>query len=74
MILEQLPEVRKLPASVKRQLAEELLRDADGLDEIEVDVAVMEVLEARLAEYARNPAAVTPWRELSHRVFGGDEH
>jgi putative addiction module component (TIGR02574 family) len=69
MILEQLPEVQKLPDAVKRQLAEELWQAAGEGDAIEVDPAVIALLEARLADYAANPNAVSSWHEVEARVF-----
>lgn len=69
MILELLPEVQRLPASQKRQLAEELLAEADGSDEIEIDPAVLEMLDSRLAAFEEDPAAISNWDEVKARVF-----
>ena len=69
MILELLPDVQRLPASQKRQLAEELLTEADGTDEVEVDPAIVELLEARLIAYERDPSAVSSWDDVKARVF-----
>ncbi len=69
MILEQLPEVQRLPDAQKRQLAEELLRVTDDSNQIEVDPAVLARLESRLAEHAANPGAVSSWMEVEARVF-----
>ncbi len=69
MILELLPEVQRLPASEKRQLAEELLLVADGTDEVEVDPVIMALLDSRLAAYDADPSAVSTWEEVKARVF-----
>ena len=69
MILEQLPEVQRLPDAQKRQLAEELLRATDDSSQAEVDPAVLALLESRLAEHAANPGAVSSWKEVEARVF-----
>ena len=69
MILEQLPEVQRLPDAQKRQLAEELLRATDDSNQVEVDPAALALLESRLAEHAANPGAVSSWKEVEARVF-----
>ena len=69
MILEQLPEVQRLPAAQKRQLAEELWQATDDSNEVEVDPAILALLESRLAEAAANPGAVSSWKEVKARVF-----
>lgn len=69
MILEQLPEVQRLPADQKRQLAEELWLETDASNECEVDPAILALLDARLAEHAANPDAVSTWEEVQARVF-----
>ena len=55
MILETLPQVQKLPARQKRQLAEELLRTTDGTDDARVAPALVKLLNRRLAEYDAQP-------------------
>ena len=69
MILEQLPEVQRLPAAEKRQLAEELWQAADDSGEVEIDPVILELLESRLAEHAQNPDSVSSWNEVEARVF-----
>lgn len=69
MILERLPEVQKLPDPEKRQLAEELWQAAEEGDAIEVDPAIIALLDKRLAEYAASPSAVSAWKEVEARVF-----
>jgi putative addiction module component (TIGR02574 family) len=69
MILELLPDVQLLPASQKRQLAEELLLEADGIDEVEIDPAILALLESRLVAHEADPAAVSTWDEVKARVF-----
>ena len=69
MILEQLPEVQRLPDAQKRQLAEELLRMTDDSSQAEVDPAVLALLESRFAERAANPGAVSSSKEVEARVF-----
>lgn len=70
MILELLPEVQRLPAAQKRQLAEELWQATDGGEELGVDPAILELLDARLAEHAANPNAVSSWKDVETRIFG----
>lgn len=69
MILEQLPEVQRLPDVEKRQLAEELWQAVGEGDAVEVDPAILALLDARLADYAANPDAVSTWKEVEARVF-----
>lgn len=69
MILEKLPELQRLPADQKRLLAEELWQSADGVEEIEVDPAVLELLESRLAAQAAGTMTTSSWEEVRQRVF-----
>jgi putative addiction module component (TIGR02574 family) len=69
MILELLPDVQRLAPSQKRQLAEELLLEADCWDEVEVDAAIRALLDSRLADYEADPSAVSTWDEVKSRVF-----
>jgi putative addiction module component (TIGR02574 family) len=71
MILEQLPEVLKLPPDQKRQLAEELWLSAEDSNETTVDSAILELLDQRLAENAANPGSISSWQEVRQRVFRG---
>jgi putative addiction module component (TIGR02574 family) len=70
MILEQLPEVQRLPADQKRQLAEELWMATDASNEITVDPAILALLEERLAKHEARPADLSSWSEVQARVFG----
>ncbi len=69
MILEQLPEVQRLPDAQKRQLAEELFQVTDDSNQAEVDPAVLALLESRLAEHAANSESVSSWEDVEARVF-----
>jgi len=69
MILEQPPEVQRLPAAEKRQLAEELWRAADESEEVVVDSSIIELLDLRLADHDANPNAVSSWKEVEARVL-----
>lgn len=44
---------------------------ADDAEEVEVEVhpAILELLDQRLAEYERNPQAVSTWEEVQERAF-----
>lgn len=70
VILERLPEVQKLPAAQKRQLAEELWQSTEDVNEAEVDPAVLALLEARLADHEASPETAASWSEVKARVFG----
>jgi putative addiction module component (TIGR02574 family) len=70
MILEHIPEARKLSSYDKRQLAEELLVAADEEEgEVVVDPAILDLVDQRMADYAANPDAVSSWEEVRARVF-----
>ena len=71
MILEHLPEVQRLPAAEKRLLAEELWQQAgDESNEVDLDPAVVALLEARIEEHAASGAVVSSWEQVEARVFG----
>ncbi len=74
MILEQLPEVQKLPADQKRQLAEELWLSADDANETTVDPVILELLDQRLAQYEADPLAASSWQQVRERVFRSHAH
>ena len=71
MILEQLPEVQRLPAAQKRQLAEELWQLAgDENNEIDVDPAIRALLNSRIEQHDMGGEGVSSWEEVEARVFG----
>jgi len=70
MILEQLPELKGMSSSEKRMLAQELVQAADSEDGRELDLAIIELLDQRLADYDANPEAVSSWADVQRRVFG----
>ena len=59
MILEQLPEIQKLPSDQKRQLAEELWLSADDPNETTVDPTILALLDQRLAEHEADKQSVS---------------
>ena len=71
MILDQLPELLRLPASQKRQLAEELWQQAgDESNEVDLDPAIVALLESRIEEHAAGGAVGSSWELVEARVFG----
>lgn len=71
MILEQLPELQKLPSDQKRQLAEELWLSADDQYETTVDQSILALLDQRLAEHDADPESASSWQQVRERVFRG---
>jgi putative addiction module component (TIGR02574 family) len=71
MILETLPEVRRLTASEKLILVGELWNDlAAHPTEIPVSREHIAELDRRMEEYRRDPSKVTTWEEVQRRLLG----
>ena len=71
MILEQHPELRKLPPSEKLALVSELWDDlAAHPENVPVSPEQIAELDRRMEEYHRNPEAVTTWEAVRRTIRG----
>ena len=69
MILETLPVVQMLSDEQKRQLAEELWDEVLPRGPLTADDgALLQLLEARYAEYQAQPESAAPWKEVRRRL------
>ena len=69
MILEQLPDVRRLSNEDKLLLAAELIKDASPMPDEPVDPVLEDLLRGRLEDYLANPEAVSSWEDVKARVL-----
>lgn len=69
MVMETIPQLRKLSAAKKRRLIEELIDDAYG--EPVKEPKVKRALQQRLAHARRNPGTVKTWAEVKAGLRGG---
>ena len=75
MILETLPVVQQLSSRDKRLLAEELWNAADAEDSEVIDeVAILQLLDRRLADHQASPQALAAWEEVKSRIMAGREN
>ncbi len=70
MIVEQLPEVQKLPLEMKLALAAELFEEATESLVEEPDPELVDLLHRRYEEYRSNPSDASPWSEVKARILG----
>jgi putative addiction module component (TIGR02574 family) len=71
MILERIPDLRKLSAAEKLLLATELWDDlAAHPTEVPVSREQIAELDRRMEEYRRNPEQVTSWDVVQKRILG----
>jgi putative addiction module component (TIGR02574 family) len=68
MILEKVPEVKRLSVDEKWRLIDELWQELVPRAEHEPRAEIVELLEARMAEYRQNPALASPWSEVKSRL------
>lgn len=73
MIAEEFPEIQSLPAEKQLALAAELFELATDSSPEEPDPDIVELLNARLGEYRRNPDAASPWSEVRERILGSSD-
>jgi putative addiction module component (TIGR02574 family) len=72
MILESIPEVKRLTAAEKLLLVSELWDDlAAHPTEVPVSREQIAELDHRMEEYRRDPSQVTSWESIQRRVLGG---
>lgn len=72
MILEMIPEVKKLSPSEKLLLVTELWDDlAAHPTEVPVSREQIAELDRRMEEYRRDPKQVTSWEAIQQRILGG---
>jgi len=69
MIVEQLPEVQKLPLEMKLALAAELFEERTQSLVEEPDPELVDLLHRRYEEYRSNPGSVSPWTEVKARIL-----
>jgi putative addiction module component (TIGR02574 family) len=71
MILESIPELKRLTSSEKLLLVSELWNDlAEHPTEVPVSREQMAELDRRMAEYRRDPNNVTTWEAIQKRILG----
>ena len=71
MILDSIPELKRLTPSEKLLLVSELWNDlAAHPTEVPVSREVIAELDRRMAEYRRDPSKVTTWEEIQQRILG----
>jgi hypothetical protein len=68
MIAEQFPGLLTLPDEAKLQLAGELFADVVGGDDLE-DPELVNLIEARLAEYRAHPERISTWEDVKARLL-----
>ena len=68
MILESLPEVQRLSAEEKRQLADELLDEIEGGNHERLKPEIVALLNKRLEEYRQDPSSARPWTEVRESI------
>lgn len=73
MILEQHPELKRLPSSQKLALVSELWDDlAAHPADVPVTNEQLAELDRRMDEYRSDPTRVTSWDAIKARVLGGE--
>jgi putative addiction module component (TIGR02574 family) len=71
MILESIPELKRLTPSEKLLLVSELWNDlAAHPTEVPVSREQIAELDRRMAEYRRDPNKVTTWEAIQKRILG----
>jgi putative addiction module component (TIGR02574 family) len=71
MILESIPEVRRLTPAEKLQLVSELWDDlASQPANVPVSAEIIAELDRRMAEYHRDPSRVTSWEAIQRKLLG----
>ena len=71
MILDSIPELKRLTPSEKLLLVSELWNDlAAHPTEVPVSREVIAELDRRMAEYRRDPSKVTTWEAIQQRILG----
>ncbi len=71
MILENIPDLKRLTPSEKLLLGSELWNDlAAHPTEVPVSREQIAELDRRMAEYRRDPSQVTTWEAIQKRILG----
>lgn len=71
MILENIPDLKRLTPSEKLLLVSELWNDlAAHPTEVPVSREQIAELDRRMAEYRRDPSQVTTWEAIQKRILG----
>ena len=71
MILESIPELKRLTASEKLMLVSELWNDlAAHPTEVPISREQIAELERRMEEYRKDPSKVTTWEAIQKRILG----
>lgn len=70
MIIERFPEVQKLSASEKLLFVSELWNDLEAHPvELPVSNEIIEELDRRMAEFAKDPGSYTTWEALKRKLL-----
>ena len=71
MILESIPELKRLTASEKLVLVSELWNDlAAHPTEVPISREQIAELDRRMEEYRKDPSKVTTWEAIQKRILG----
>jgi putative addiction module component (TIGR02574 family) len=71
MILEKLPEVRRLTASEKLMLVSELWNDLEAHpSEVPVSREIIAELDRRMEHFREHPDEFTTWEAVRERILG----
>jgi putative addiction module component (TIGR02574 family) len=71
MILESIPEVKRLTSAEKLLLVSELWDDlAAHPSEVPVSREIIDELNRRMEDYRRDPSQVTTWEAIQKRILG----
>ena len=69
MIMERLPELKRLSPSEKLRLAAELWGEIeDRQQDITIDEAMFHLLETRFSHYEKNPATAVAWEDFKRHI------
>jgi putative addiction module component (TIGR02574 family) len=68
MILDKMPDVQRLSRDEKWTLIQELWRELLPNEDHEPRPEIVELLDARMAEFQRDPSAGSPWAEAKLRL------
>jgi putative addiction module component (TIGR02574 family) len=68
MILEKMPEVKRLSADEKWLLIDELWRELLPPPQQEPQAEIVALLEARMVSFRKDPSLASPWSEVKERL------
>jgi len=69
MIIDRLPELKRLSPSEKLRLAAELWGEIEEhQQDINIDEAMFQLLETRFSHYEENPSTAVAWEDFKRRI------